>query len=497
MNSTVLDYLNTHYPLSNRDTTPGWSDKDIIEHFFVEFGVNVVVEGIFYLFKYEVCVVGTWKPQVLECRGLIISRYMNEWRIKCRPFDKFFNRDEPGCPYYERNQFDALCSQFSLSEKADGTCIQLWHTTEEEVQFSLQEFKRQVDLLNSVDLWDDLEETENEGERTEEEKRAHSFYRKIVRTKKRKDYSEYYNFIRVPEMRSGWRISTLGKTTPDIKFDHLFWQFFNEDVNYDLFDPEYSYLFELCSSENRVVTVYPEDSLFLFGARHLENGQRMDLDVLDNIAEEIPTLKRPVFFTFENLGITNLEELESFVDAEAKKTNYGENPEGFVVYLDGVPVAKMKNKYYHNVHQILTGSTLYLRNRAISAYFEEELDDIQHLFPPYIHEYLGELKEKVKSLMDTTSQFTLELRREILEDIEAHPDANKWKLYSQHVNSSNEKALKGFLFRYKVEILESPEMIRKYFWEHLKEKYPMYHHVWTDTQNEEIQKAEKIQEKAV
>lgn len=40
---------------------------------------------------------------------------------------KFFNRNENQSGYLEKKVFDAHCSQFSLTEKADGTCIQLWY----------------------------------------------------------------------------------------------------------------------------------------------------------------------------------------------------------------------------------------------------------------------------------------------------------------------------------------------------------------------------------
>ncbi len=117
----------------------GWTDKDLMEHFFTLFGVNVFTEGsIFYQFKYEMCLTETWNEEVKEARGIIFERRSaaaaaaaaaideEGWVIVGRPFEKFFNQQESECPVASAKVFDANCSSFGMAEKADGTCIQFW-----------------------------------------------------------------------------------------------------------------------------------------------------------------------------------------------------------------------------------------------------------------------------------------------------------------------------------------------------------------------------------
>jgi hypothetical protein len=51
----------------------------------------------------------------------------DEWTCLSRPFDKFFNQHEGYCPIFKKEEFDKRVHTLSLAEKADGSCIQLWH----------------------------------------------------------------------------------------------------------------------------------------------------------------------------------------------------------------------------------------------------------------------------------------------------------------------------------------------------------------------------------
>lgn len=61
----------------------------------------------------------------------------------------------------------------------------------------------------------------------------------------------------------GWRASTLGRITPSIEMEELFWNLFSSSVapeNHDnlvsLLDKNYTYIFELCGKLTKVVTMY-------------------------------------------------------------------------------------------------------------------------------------------------------------------------------------------------------------------------------------------------
>jgi RNA ligase len=56
---------------------------------------------------------GAWTPVTLTCRGLIVDEASG--RVLARPFEKFFNHDQPGAPVL------SLTSQVVVTDKADGS----------------------------------------------------------------------------------------------------------------------------------------------------------------------------------------------------------------------------------------------------------------------------------------------------------------------------------------------------------------------------------------
>ena len=83
----------------------------------------------------------------------------------------------------------------------------------------------------------------------------------------------------------GWRISTLGKVTPADLFEKSFLDLVGEDVvsKFECLDKEWTYLFEMCTQQNRVVTAYDTDRIFLIGARNKRDGSLKSQDELDQL----------------------------------------------------------------------------------------------------------------------------------------------------------------------------------------------------------------------
>lgn len=70
------------------------------------------------------------------------------------------------------------------------------------------------------------------------------------------------NQARLPIHIKGWRASTLGRITPSVEMEELFWNLFSSSVapeKHDdlvsLLDKNYTYIFELCGKQNKVVTM--------------------------------------------------------------------------------------------------------------------------------------------------------------------------------------------------------------------------------------------------
>jgi hypothetical protein len=203
----LLDYLNRYF--SNGKSAPDFNDEGIVLHFAEKFGVNVKTEeGGLFQFKYSP-ISAKWSRNIVsECRGTILRFTPNYGWVCCaRPFDKFWNQHELACPYNDPKLFDASLGQFSFSEKIDGTCILLW--------------------------WDPV----------------------LVR----------------------WRVSTLGCISTSfvadlvgVTFEDLFWRTIDKDRVLSFFEPlgrDYTGIFELYTAENRILTKYSSDRVYLLAIR--------------------------------------------------------------------------------------------------------------------------------------------------------------------------------------------------------------------------------------
>jgi hypothetical protein len=124
------------------------------------------------------------------------------------------------------------------------------------------------------------------------------------------------------ERRGEWRASTLSYITPDEWVGQLFWKILPREAT-KILSPSSTYLFELCCQENRVVTKYETDRIYLIGARNKYLGTHFKLHELDHLAKELGT-KRPKVFSFRDLNITSLKAAQQFVDQQANSSEYGQ-----------------------------------------------------------------------------------------------------------------------------------------------------------------------------
>lgn len=143
-------------------------------------------------------------------------------------------------------------------------------------------------------------------------------------------------------------------------------------------DTEWTYIFEFTSVENRVVTRYEGYNLTFLAARHNQTGEYGDeyeeRAVVD--AFECAVAKRYKFDTIEHC----LDAVKELPDMQ----------EGYVVYVGGAPVCKIKSPAYVVAHRIkgegLTPKRimqLVLMNEVDEylAYFEED----RKFFEPYVN----------------------------------------------------------------------------------------------------------------
>ena len=175
--------------------------------------------------------------------------------------------------------------------------------------------------------------------------------------------------------------------------------------------------------------------------------------------------------------ISTPQEAIEWVEAQSKREDLGELPEGFVLYVDCIPVAKMKNTAYLGVHKICTGNVLQIRGIVIERFFEGTLDDIMDLLSPVMINFVDHLKSKVKEI--------LEVMFEIAKKI---PEKKDPKQFSAYVKQNISKQYQSFFFNY-----DPKEEFEIQCMSWLKKAYrqPVFMTIWKDTNIKEIVEAER------
>lgn len=396
----LVEYLNKYF----RGTT----DR-LAEVFASEFGVDVKhtpQEPTLWLFKYNMLTVKWSRPLSLMCRGVILQ-FTDEgtWSIVSYPFDKFFNLTEPNC-ILEADDYEAAPNNYQLLEKADGTCIQMYK----------------------------------------------------------------YN--------GTWRVSTLGTIvtmdthTGDIRFEDLFYQTMERCYNLtrqDLWERldrlgEYTYIFELCTTRNRIVTRYPEDRIYLLGVRELKDSYRLHtpgelLEFATQIGVRVPRWISCAHFP-------TLNELQQFVEEEGCTEAPTEDPEvefpeGYVVLQSARPIAKLKNHRYLTLHKVIGGeSDRCVARQLAEGLFLETLDDLMPALSEHhklgieaMKEQLREVNERAIHIANELSEFceAIEKEDEVQEQTSEERTKAIRKAYAQKVIKligSSDKKIAGWFRGY-------------------------------------------------
>lgn len=329
----ILTYLNKYY---------SESPAGIIEHFLEKFGINVKQSRVFpelWLFKYDQMAAKWSFPLTRECRGAIVSFNEGKWEIVSLPWIKFFNWDEPNCDLVSSDHENGFIENFYIAEKADGTCIHIY----------------------------------------------------------------YY--------KGDWRVSTLGSIETgaygkkmDNTFESLFWSVIlatghTREQFCSILDKHgrNTYLFELCTLKNRVVTKYPESRVYLLGIRESRNSYRMyTLGEVQTIAIDLGVH----FPRLVDIKGWSLSKVIEYTEEESIKGVEGdekiEYPEGYIIYDNVRPRAKIKNKRYLAAHAIIGGENeRFVAWQIVNALIGEKIDDIIPLLSEIQLKGLEKLKEEI------------------------------------------------------------------------------------------------------
>lgn len=205
-----------------------------------------------------------------------------------------------------------------------------------------------------------------------------------------------------------WKVSTLGKITPvfindyNFTFAELFWNLFKGDITAAV--EGVTYFHELCTTYNAIVTQYETDRLYFLLGRDCNTGEMLTQDECDQIAVKFNEF-RPTRFNVRELGIETLEGLEEFTEFQSTNSEFGKNPEGFVLYYNGTPQGKLKSNRYLALHRVMTGSKGYTFNSLTELFFNGAIDDFYSDLTPAQQSYIDSLKAYLRELNVEVNEF--------------------------------------------------------------------------------------------
>jgi RNA ligase len=274
-----------------------------------------------------------FNPVVEECRGLILS--LPDFEIISRPFDRFFNYGEDP----ERQNYFNWANSI-VFEKRDGTLIHVYNYKNKwyagTTGTALAEGNPQLidgSKIGETFYWLFLEALNNSG-------------------------------------CSG--------------IDELM---VNQPKNY-------TFLFELTSPKNKIITIYDKTELRLLAIRNRDSGKYIDYNkIINNEFDEV-TRYCPLVKVYK---LKSVSEINSFMES------MGDTEEGFVCYDPDIQMRiKIKNPEYVKLHHIRGNS---ISNKSIIRLLVSgEIDEYLSYFPedisvlkPYINRY----KKMIKDIIST------------------------------------------------------------------------------------------------
>lgn len=226
------------------------------------------------------------------------------------------------------------------------------------------------------------------------------------------------SLIKIYCHKGHWYISTRGTAYAEsdcmgygVTFQELVWKALGVKNDYEfqqkmhrcIFDDEVTYIFELTSVENRVVKRYEGYKLYFLAARRNDTGEYVCLEEKNWFADHVSGvdfIHYPKSYTF------NSPEECLRTSRELKDLD-----EGYVVYMDGVPISKVKSPAYVAVHHLRSEGLN--PKRVMQLVLSGEQHEYLNYFPedevvimPYVEAFLkltdaiGDTYDEIKGITE-------------------------------------------------------------------------------------------------
>jgi RNA ligase len=214
-----------------------------------------------------------------------------------------------------------------------------------------------------------------------------------------------------------WIMATRGSFTSEqsIKGRQLL-----EKYDYNRLNPDYTYLFEIIYSENRIVCVYDFEDLVLLGMVHTLTGDEVNIHYTDNYDIRLKNLLNNIGFNIVTLYKTWGEGFDEL------KNDISKDKEGYVIRFKNGFRMKIKGDEYVRLHRILTN----VSNRDIWEYLKDgkPMDEILDKVPDEFYDWVRNTKNEL-----LTQYQTLEREYQwIFKIINRVPDIGERKVFAEY-----------------------------------------------------------------
>ncbi len=411
MSTLLKDYLNTKFPVYNDD----WKNSDIISHFITEFGVDV---------KPEVHTDG--KDLFLFKYDMLGAKWNHEITHECRGV--ILRNSDIG--------WEVMSFPFKkFFNQAEGHCP----------IFKEEDFIKELPNLSFADKLDGT----------------------CIQV-----YFDSYMYK--------WRISTLGTITTmnihdsGITFDSLFKKTIGTDIFNNL-EKGNTYLFELCTTLNRVVSRYSSDRAYLIGIRNMDGNliSYKDIKQYHRILWDNPYYKifLPECIPLSDCGIVSLDDANKWVEKQSSRKDISEYPEGYIVYNQFGPVCKMKNSVYLALHHSLSDAAC-TRNAVIASFFKGTMDDLYPALPEPFQKFADKLK-------DWLNDFKNYLNTQVAIPFHGEPFKTR-KDYALYVQAlpEREQMFRAFFFALQEDICDPTKNLGDVFTKWIIQNFEKYEDYW-------------------
>jgi len=233
----------------------------------------------------------------------------------------------------------------------------------------------------------------------------------------------------------GWVMATRGSFTSDqsVKGYEMMFKY-----DFASLHKNYTYLFEIIYSENRIVVQYDFEDLVLLGMIETKTGYEVNL--YDDNHDDI-RLKNLI----KNLGFNIVKKYDGIKDYGQLKMGIPFNKEGYVVRFSNGERIKVKGEEYLRLHKIMTNLTTTAVWEVLSngGSVVSLLNDVPDEFFQKIKTYEGDLKYGFYSISEFCGKMHDWFRYGKYNDVDPEPTK---KEFAEFVNKNFDKKLHSVFF---------------------------------------------------